>query len=74
MFGCSQAAIEHAVKIAGGVPTYDLDALVARDDTVAAVWTGHLRDGSVYRGLSLYQITGGLVTEIRHALIGPPPA
>jgi ketosteroid isomerase-like protein len=64
---------ENAVKIAGGVLVYDIDALVARDDTVAAAWTGHLPDGSDYRGLSLYRVADGLITEIRQALIGPPP-
>lgn len=65
---------EHAVKIAGGVPEYDIDALVLRDDTVAVAWTGHLPNGSDYRGLSLYQVVGGKVAEVRHAIIGPPPA
>ena len=65
---------ENAVKFAGGVLVYDIDALVARDDTVAAAWTGHLPNGSDFRGLSLYRVAGGQVTEIRHALIGPPPA
>ena len=65
---------ENAVKFAGGVPVYDIDALVARDDTVAAAWTGHLPNGSEFRGLSLYRIADGRVTEIRHALIDPLPA
>ena len=65
---------ENAVKFAGGVLVYDIDALVARDDTVAAAWTGHLPNGSDFRGLSLYRVADGRVTEIRHALIGPPPA
>jgi ketosteroid isomerase-like protein len=64
---------EHAVQIAGGLIRYDIDALVARDDTVAAVWTGHLANGTDYRGLSLYRVADGRVTEIRHALIGPLP-
>jgi hypothetical protein len=50
---------ENAVKFAGGVPAYDIDALVARDDTVAAAWTGHLPNGSDFRGLSLYLVAGG---------------
>ena len=53
---------------------YDIDALVARDDTVAVAWTGHLPNGPDFRGLSLYRVADGQVTEIRHALIGPPPA
>ena len=65
---------ENAVKFAGGVLVYDIDALVASDDTVAAAWTGHLPNGSDFRGLSLYRVADGRVAEIRHALIGPPPA
>jgi ketosteroid isomerase-like protein len=65
---------ENAVRISGGVPVYDIDALVARDDTVAAAWTGHLPNGSDFRGLSLYRVVNGRIAEIRHALIGPPPA
>ncbi len=64
---------EHAVQVAGGVPRYDIDALVTRDDTVAVVWTGHLPNGSDYRGLSLYLAAGGRVTETRHAIIGALP-
>jgi ketosteroid isomerase-like protein len=64
---------EHAVEITGGLIRYDIDALVARDDTVAAVWTGHLANGSDYRGLSLYRVDDGRVTEIRQALIGQMP-
>jgi hypothetical protein len=65
---------EHAVKVAGGVPVYDIDALIARDGTVAAAWTGHLPNGSDFRGISLYRVVDGLVAEARHTLIGPPPA
>jgi hypothetical protein len=64
---------ENAVKVSGGVPVYDIDALVARDDTVAAAWTGRLPNGSDLRGLSLYRVVNGQVTETRHALIGPLP-
>jgi len=65
---------ENAVKLVGGVPVYDIDALVARDDTVAAVWTGHLPNGSDFRGLSLYRVVDGRVAEARHDLFGPQPA
>jgi SnoaL-like domain len=65
---------EQAVRRAGGVITYDIDAVVARDDAVAVAWTGHLPNGSNYSGLSLYQVTDGLVSEARHAMIVPPPA
>lgn len=64
---------EHAVQLAGGVTNYDIDALVLRDDSVAVAWTGHLPNGSDYRGLSLYQVTEGKVAETRHATIGPLP-
>jgi hypothetical protein len=64
---------EHAIKIAGGVPVYDIDALVARDDTVAAAWTGHLPNGKEFRGLSLYRVVGGMVAEARQAMIGRLP-
>ena len=64
---------EHAVRMAGGVIPYEIDALVARDDTVAAAWTGHLPNGSPFRGLSLYRVQDGRVAEARHDLIGPPP-
>ena len=64
---------ENAVKFAGGVLVYDIDALVARDDTVAAAWTGRLPDGSRFRGLSLYRVAGGQISETRHALIDSLP-
>jgi hypothetical protein len=64
---------ENAVHLSGGVPTYDIDALVSHDDSVAVAWTGLLPNGSTYRGLSLYLVIGGLITETRHALIGSLP-
>jgi len=64
---------EHAVQLVGGVTRYDIDALVLRDDAVAVAWTGHLPNGSDYRGLSLYQVTEGKVAETRHATIGTLP-
>jgi hypothetical protein len=65
----------HAVQVVGGPITYDIDALVARPDgAVAVAWTGHLPDGQLSRGLSLYQVEDGLVTEIRHAAIGALPS
>jgi len=45
--------------------------MVARDDTVAVAWTGHLPNGSDFRGLSLYRVLDGRVAETRHAIIGP---
>ncbi len=65
---------EHAVGLAGGVTAYDIDALVASEETVAVAWTGHLPSGSTYRGLSLYRVLDGRVAETRHALIGTLPA
>ncbi len=64
---------QHAVELAGGVLVYDIDALVAGGDAVAVVWTGHLPNGSDYRGLSLYRVSDERVTETRHALIGSFP-
>lgn len=65
---------EQAIRRAGGVIVYDIDATVSRHDTVAAAWTGHLPNGSEYRGLSLYLVTDRLVAEARHAMIVPPPS
>jgi hypothetical protein len=65
---------EHAVELAGGVIRYDIDALVAHENTVAAAWTGHLQSGSELRGLSLYTVAEGRVAEVRHALIGELPS
>ncbi|MFZ0668658.1 MAG: nuclear transport factor 2 family protein [Acidimicrobiales bacterium] len=64
---------EHAVHLGGGVIPYDIDALVAGGDTVAVAWTGHLANGSDFRGLSLYRVTNGQVAEVRHTSIGPSP-
>jgi len=63
---------EHAVQLAGGLISYDIEAIVAGEETVAATWTGHLPNGSDYRGLSLYMVVGGQITEVRHAIIDPP--
>jgi len=62
------------VQVAGGVIRYDIDAHVAGDQAVAVAWTGHLPNGSEYRGLSLYQVADERISEVRHTLIGPPPA
>jgi SnoaL-like domain len=64
---------EHAVKLAGGITTYDIDAVVVRDDSVAAAWTGHLPNGTEYRGIGLYRVIDDRVAETRHALIGSLP-
>jgi hypothetical protein len=64
---------DHAQEVTGGVTRYEIDALVAREETVAVAWTGHLPSGSEARGLSLYVVTDGKVSEIRHAPIGALP-
>jgi len=64
---------ENAVRLAGGLITYAIDALVADGDLVAAAWTGTLPSGAVMRGLSLYHSDGGLLRSTRHALIGDLP-
>jgi len=64
---------ENALRLAGGTPTYDIDALIARDDTVAVTWTGHLPNGKDFHGLSLYLVSNGRIAETRMALIGPLP-
>ena len=67
----AQDDYENAIRLAGGVtPRYDIDALVTRDDTVAAAWTGHLRNGSDFRGLSLYRVVDGLIIEARLGIMG----
>jgi hypothetical protein len=65
---------ENAVKKAGGLIAYTIDALVADGNTVAAAWTGTLPGGAVMRGLSLYNTAGGLLRWTRHARIGGLPA
>ncbi|HMD95503.1 MAG TPA: nuclear transport factor 2 family protein [Trebonia sp.] len=64
---------ENAVKLAGGLIRYTIDALVADGDMVAAAWTGTLPGGAQMKGLSLYRATGGLLRSTRHALIGDLP-
>ena len=64
---------ENAVKMAGGVTRYVIDALVADGDMVAAAWTGTLPSGAEFKGLALYRVSGGLLRSTRHALIGDLP-
>jgi SnoaL-like domain len=64
---------DNAVKLAGGLVRYTIDALVVDDDMVAAAWTGVLPNGKDMRGLSLYRTSGGLIRSTRHALIGDLP-
>jgi hypothetical protein len=42
---------------------------VTPEDAVRA----HLPDGSRFRGLSLYRVVGGRISETRHALIDSLP-
>ena len=64
---------EHAFQLAGGLIRYDIEALVAGEDAVAVTWTGHLPNGSAYRGLSLYRVADGRITEVRNTFIDRPP-
>jgi hypothetical protein len=64
---------ENAVKLSGGPVTYTIDALVPDGDMVAVAWTGTLPSSAIFRGLSLYRVTGGLLRSTRHALIGDLP-
>src|ERR1700729_3606870 len=64
---------DNAVKMAGAVIRYTIDALVVDDDMVAAAWTGALPSGAHMKGLSLYRTFGGQVLYTRHALIGDLP-
>jgi SnoaL-like domain len=63
----------NAVKLAGGLIRYTIDALVVDDDIVAAAWTGTLPNGADMKGLSLYRTSGGLISSTRHTLIGELP-
>ncbi len=66
---------ENAVKQAGAVISYTIDALVADAEMVAAAWTGTLPGGAeIGKGLSLYRTCGGLLRSTRHALIGTTPS
>jgi hypothetical protein len=69
----ARADYEHAVKLAGGLVHYVVDALVPDGEMVAVAWTGTLPGGAEMKGLSLYRVTGGLLRSTRHALIGDMP-
>jgi hypothetical protein len=69
----ARADYENAVKLAGGVVTYTIDALVPDGEMVAVVWTGTLPSGATFQGLSLYRVTGGLLRSTQHTLIGDLP-
>lgn len=65
----------NAVKQAGAVIRYAIDALVADGDMVAAAWTGTLPGGpEIGKGLSLYRTSGGLLRSTRHDLIATTPS
>ena len=60
----------NAVKQAGAVIQYAIDALVTDGNMVAVAWTGTLPGGpQIGKGLSLYRTSGGLLRSTRHALI-----
>ena len=65
---------EYAVKQAGGVIRYTIDALVADGDMVACAWTCTLPSGGEAKGLSLYRTSGGLRRSTRQGLIGDLPS
>jgi ketosteroid isomerase-like protein len=65
---------EHALIVGGGVIRYDIEALVASKDSVAVTWSGHMANGSDFRGLSLYRVADGRVTEARNVFIDLPPS
>ena len=66
---------ENAVKQAGAVIRYTIDALVVDGEMVAAGWTGTLPDGTeIGKGLGLYRTSAGLLRSTRHALIGTTPS
>ena len=65
---------ENAVKLAGGLVTYAIDALVTEGEIVAADWTGTIPSGATIRGLSVYRVVGGLLRSTRHTRIGNLPA
>jgi ketosteroid isomerase-like protein len=65
---------EYALQVAGGRIRYDIEALVAGQDAVAVTWTGHLPNGSDYRGLSLYRVVVERITEVHNIFIDPPPS
>jgi hypothetical protein len=65
---------DQAIKKVGGHISYTIDALVPDGDMVAATWTGALPGDATMQGLSLFQVTDGLLRSTRHALIGGGPA
>jgi hypothetical protein len=69
----ARADYENAVKVAGGLIVYSIQALVADGDIVAAVWAGALPRGGTLQGLSLYRVIGGLLRSTRRALIDGIP-
>ena len=71
--GGARDGYDNAVKMAGGLIRYTIDAMVVDDDVVAAAWTGLLPNGAEYKGMSVYRTAGGLIRSVRHALIGGLP-
>lgn len=65
----ARADYDNAVRQAGGITRYTIDALVVDDDAVAAAWTGDLPAGKQMKGLSLYRVTAGKLRQTRHTLM-----
>jgi hypothetical protein len=65
---------DNAIKQVGGPITYVIDALISDGDMAAVAWTGTIPNGSVFRGLSLYRTTDGLLRSTRHDIIGDLPS
>jgi hypothetical protein len=70
----ARADYQSAIRQAGGLILYTIDALVADGDVVTVAWTATLPGGAELEGLSLYRATGGLLRSTRHALYGDIPA
>lgn len=64
----ARADYENAVKLAGDVVRYTIDALVVDDNMVAADWTGRVKGAPIVKGLSLYRTSDGLLRSTRLTL------
>jgi hypothetical protein len=63
----ARANYDEAAKAFGKV-RYDIDALVAADDSTAAVvWTGHVGDQAIH-ALSIYRLADGKLKETKNVL------
>jgi hypothetical protein len=64
---------EHVLETIGDADTLRHRCVGGRRRCGAVAGTGHLPDGSEFRGLNLYRVRDGKVTKTRHTSIGPPP-